>query len=77
MKIKINTRVVFRFPTGLIVNRFTAGIIRKRLKKEGVRLTRKQTLQFIKGLKQYKKEHTDWNLVEVNSQNGDTVTIRI
>ena len=77
MKITINTRTVFLFPTGLIANRFTAGIVRRKLKKEGIRLTRKQTSLLIKEITRYKKNHTDWNLVEVDNKNGDTVKVKI
>ena len=77
MKITINTRTVFIFPTGLIMNRFTSGIIRRKLKKEGIRLTRKQVSLFINEIKRYKKSHADWNLVEVDSKDGDRVTVKI
>ena len=77
MKITINTRTVFLFPTGLIANRFTAGIIRRKLKKEGVRLTRKQTSIFIKEIRRYKKNYADWNLVEVDCKNGDKIRVKI
>ena len=77
MKITINTRTVFLFPTGLIANRFTAGIIRRKLKKEGVRLTRKQTSIFIKEIRRHKKNHADWNLVEVDCKNGDKIRVKI
>lgn len=77
MKITINTRTVFLFPTGLIAYCFAAGMIRRKLKKEGIRLTRKQTWLFIKEIRRYKKNHTDWNLVEVEDKNGDTVRLKI
>ena len=77
MKITINTRTVFVLPTGLGMNRLTAGIIRRKLKKEGIILTRKQMLLFIKTVRRYKKSHTDWNLAEVERKNGDTITVRI
>ncbi len=77
MKITINTRTVFIFPTRLIINRFTSGIIRRKLKKEGIRLTRKQASLFIKEIRRYKKNHTDWNLVEVYNKDGDTVKVKI
>ncbi len=77
MKITLNTRNVFFFPTGLIANRFTAGIIRRKLIKKGIRLTRKQIGLFIKEFKQYKKNHTDWNLVEVENKDGYTVKVKI
>ena len=79
MKISINsgdTKLVFRFPTGLVFNRLTAGIVCRKLKKEGFHLTRKQTVLFIKELKRYKKTHRDWNLVEVGSDE-ESVIIKI
>ena len=77
MKITINDSTVFRFPTWLVVNRLTAGIIRGQLKKRGFRLTRKQTGLFIKELKQYKKRHPEWILVETTEKDGDSVTVKI
>lgn len=77
MEITVNTRTVFRFPTGLIANRFSAGLVRRKLKKEGIRLTRKQTSLLLKALRRYKKDHAEWNLVEIDSQDGETVRIRI
>ena len=80
MKISINsgdTRLVFRFPTGLVLNRLTAGIVCRRLKKEGVHLTRKQTVLFIKELKRYKRTHHDWNLVEIEGNDEDSIIVKI
>ena len=80
MKISINsgdTKLVFRFPTGLVLNRLTAGIVCRKLKKEGFHLTRKQTVLFIKELKRYKKKHRDWNLVEVEGSDEDSVIVKI
>jgi replication-associated recombination protein RarA len=80
MKIAIKwdeTKLTLRFPTALVLNRLTAGIVRKSLKKQGVRLTRKQTVLFIKELKKYKKTHRDWNLVEVEEDGKNSVIIKI
>lgn len=80
MKISINsgdTRLVFRFPTGLVLNRLTAGIVCRRLKKEGIHLTRKQTVLFIKELKRYKRTHRDWNLVEIEENGEDSIIVKI
>ncbi len=77
MKITKNADKFFILPTWLMVNVFTVGIIRKKLKKEGVELTRKQTSKFIKEIRRYKKNHSDWNLVEIDSKNGDTMNIKI
>lgn len=65
------------FPTWLAFNRFTAGFIRRMLKREGISLTRKQILLLIKEIKPYRKSHAGWNLVEANDKNGGTVTVKI
>ena len=80
MKISINwdnTKFTLRFPTGLALNRLTAGMVRKELEKEGIHLSRKQTVLFIKELKRYKKKHRDWNLVEISENDTNSVIIKI
>ena len=77
MKVTINRHTVFRFPTRLIVNRITAAILRIKLKKEGLLLTRKQTIQVIKEYRKYKRNHPDWNIAEIIDSDGDTVKITI
>ena len=80
MKISIKSddlKLTLRLPTGLILNRLTAGIVCRKLKKEGIHLTRKQTVLFIKELKKYKKKHRDWNLVEISENDTNSVIIKI
>ena len=80
MKISINSddlKFTLRLPTGLILNRLTAGIVCRKLKKEGIHLTRKQTVLFIKELKKYKKKHRDWNLVEASENDTNSIVIKI
>ena len=77
MKIKINNRTVVLVPTGLVINRFTSLFFRRRLKKEGIYVTRKQLLLCMKEFRRYKKEHPDWNLIEVCPKEGDTVNIKM
>lgn len=77
MRITVNDRTVFRFPTALAINGLTAGLIRRRLKKEGVRLTGKQIRLSIRALRRFKKQHDTWNLVELDSGGGDAVRIRL
>lgn len=80
MKIFIKSddlKLTLRLPTGLILNRLTAGIVCRKLKKEGIHLTRKQTVLFIKELKKYKKKHRDWNLVEVSENDTNSIVIKI
>ena len=77
MKITINTRTVFRFPTRLIANHVTAAAVCRKLKKEGMQLTRKQTRLLIKEIRRYKKSHAGWNLVEIDEKNGDSIKVQI
>ena len=80
MKIAIKwdeTKLTLCFPTGLVLNRFTAGFGSRMLKKEGIHLTRRQTVLFIKELKKYRRHHRDWNLVEVTENDKNSVIIKI
>lgn len=69
------THVRIAFSTALLCNRFSAFWIRRSLKKQGVHLTKKQTAAFLKALKKYRKEHTDWKLVEVHTADSEHVEI--
>ncbi len=62
------------FPTSMILNSITAGLIQKYTK---LNITREQAVMLIKELKRYKREHKDWVLVEVKSSNGDYVKIKL
>lgn len=77
MKVTVNDKTVFWFPTRLAINRLTAGFIRKKLRKEGVKLSRKQTVAMIKALRKYRKRHPEWNLVEIANSGGDHIIVRI
>ena len=77
MKITINDRRSFRFPTGLVFNYFTAGILCRKLKKCGLHLTRKQIVVCIREINRYKKSHAEWSIVEFEGKDGDCVKIKI
>ena len=77
MKVTINNKTVFMFPTRLAINRLTAGFIRRKLREEGVKLSRKQTVRMIKTLHKYRRKHPEWNLVEVTETDGDSIIVRI
>jgi hypothetical protein len=77
MRIKRNNRSIFAFPTGLMLNYVTAGIFRRKLKKQGVRMTKKQARRLIRGIRKYRRHHKEWCLVEVIRENGDTFGIKI
>ena len=74
MIIKKNNHTVYLFPTGLILNNFTAGIIQRKIKKDGINVTKKQILPIIKEIKRYKKHNSDWIFAQINEKNGNTIT---
>ena len=77
MKVTVNSRTVFRFPTALILNGFVAYFVCKKLKKYGVNLRQKQALVLFKEMRNYGKKHKNWNLVEFYDKDGDIVITRI
>ena len=77
MKVRVNDKTVFMFPTRLAINRLTAGFIRRKLRKEGVKLSRKQTVRMIKTLHKYRRKHPKWNLVDAREAGGDHVIVRL
>ncbi len=76
MKISVNTHNIY-LPTGLFMNRLTGGIIRRKLKKCGIILTGEQVKLIIRDLKRFKKTHTSWTLVQVDSKDGAKVEVKI
>ncbi len=77
MKVTVNSKTVFMFPTRLAINRLTAGFIRRKLRREGVKLSRKQTVRLIKTVHKYRRKHPEWNLVEATEGGGDRVIVRL
>ena len=52
-------------------------IFRRKLKKQGVRMTKKQARRLIRGIRKYRRHHKEWCLVEVIRENGDTFGIKL
>lgn len=81
MKIHIMERGVqkmnLRLPTGLVLNRFTAYLAPHFTKDNGSSITGAQAYRLIRTLKEYKENHPEWVLVEVQSADGDFVEIRL
>ena len=69
--------VRLQLPTGLVCNRFTAVAISKEAGKYGVKLRRSQMNVLFKALKDYRKIHPDWVLVEVNGAKGEYVQVKM
>ena len=70
-----NKNIHICLPTGLILNRLTALIASKAAKKNGASLSFDQAYGFISALKDFKRMHGSWTLVEVESEGGDHVEI--
>lgn len=64
-----------RIPTGLALNRVTAGFLSKVCQKNGADISKEQLRALIKVLKDYKKRHPDWKLLEVDDADGEQVEI--
>lgn len=77
MKVRVNDKTVFMFPTRLAINRLTAGFIRRKLRKKGIKLTRKQTVKMLKAFRKYRRKHPEWNLVEANEAGNAHLVVRI
>ena len=77
MKVRVNDKTVFMFPTRLAVNRLTAGFIRRKLRQEGVKLSRKQTVRLIRVFRKYRRKHPEWTLVEATEAGGEHVIVKL
>lgn len=67
--------VNIRIPTGMALNRATAGVISKVCQKNGTDISKEQLRVLIKAVKECKKYHKNWKLVEIDSADGDHVEI--
>ena len=63
-------------PTGLFCNRLTAGIAAKAMAQNGMTITPEQMVKLFRVIRQVKRRHPDWVLVEVTSANGDCVYVK-
>ena len=64
-------------PSGLVLNRFTAGFAPQYLKEYGIHITKEQAVAFVKALNRYRHKHPEWVLVEAQSFDGKYVKIKI
>ncbi len=71
-------KVNLHFPTGLILNPVTATLAPVFMKQEdGMKYTGEQLRKAVQALKEYKKLHPEWVLVEVDSHSGEHVEIML
>ena len=64
-------------PSGLVLNRFVAGVAPQYLKEYGLDITKEQAVLFVKALNKYRRRHPQWVLVEVQSAEGEYVKIKL
>ena len=64
-------------PSGLVLNRLTAGFALKFLKESGLDITKEQAIAFIRELNRYRRQHPEWVLAEVQSPDGKYVEIKL
>ena len=65
------------FPSSLVWNDVTAGLLSCFLKKEDVHLSAGQMRRLFRILRQYKRNHSEWILAEVDSADGSHVTVKL
>lgn len=67
----------FRIPTGMLLNRLTAGIAGRKLAKHGGCLSSEQLFKLMQELKAVRERHPDWVLLEAEDANGEKFKIVI
>ena len=68
------------FPTSLILNPINFSLTKGEIKIDNVGisgLNAKDVSKILKVIKSYKKENPDWNLLEIESADGDGVVIKL
>ena len=81
MRIKVSDGERFRMdlplPTGLVLNRVGAAFACKALEERDIHITTGQMMKLMNAIKDYKKHHPEWCLVEVKSQDGEYVMVKL
>lgn len=80
MRIRVkdeDTNLRLWMPTGLLLSRPIAAAVAKGARDKGIPLTGRQLNTLFKAIRRYRKAHRDWVLVEVDSQNGDKVLVKL
>lgn len=77
LKSKRGPNIRLPIPSELVLNRVTAGLVRKHLKECGLTVSKKQTVAFLKTLNRYRRKHPEWVLVEAQSSDGTYVQIKL
>lgn len=80
MKIRIRskeTNLTLWLPTGMVFIWVGIGLTFGLRKEKNMSLTKKQSLLFAKGIRDFRRQHGPWKLVEIYSANNEQVEIWI
>ena len=77
VRAKDGPNLTIPIPTALLCNRLTAGFSAKMMAQNGVHATPEQMIRFFRTARQYKRKHPDWVMVEVESNTGDYVYVKL
>ena len=64
-------------PTALFCNRLTVGFAARMMARNGITATPEQMVRFFRTVRQCKRRHRDWVLMEVHSADGDQVYVKL
>ena len=77
IKEKEKKKLCLRIPTRLFINSITALIAPRYLDKYECKVTARQLFKFFRVIHKCRRRYKKWDLVEVNSTDGDYVRVRI
>ena len=77
MQIKVDNAVDLRLPTCLALNALTAAAFARKLRQEGCDISAAQLRVFFREVRRYRRDHPEWDLVEVLSDDRKMVRIRL
>ena len=62
-------------PQALVLNGISAALLSSSMRKKDVDISAKHLRTLFRAIKQYKRSHPDWKLMEVQSSNGEAIEI--
>lgn len=65
------------FPAGLVLNGLTAGIAARTASEYGVEVTPAQMRKLFRVIRECKRQHPDWDIVDVQRACGQRVNIKL
>ena len=72
-----NKQRIISIPTWIVINPFTYPLVSRYLRKHGINVSTKTLRKIIKAHKKFKKEHVEWNAIDIESSTGNIMHIQI